>query len=115
MGYRLVTELKFVTNQTSYITEHVRRTTSIEDAPGPIRNVDLDCVNNPQPCLHYNSIINHKPMTDYRNNQCPYKKQDSRRQADLRAKADWEKQHPKNGWWDKISPIAGANGCEADE
>ena len=51
--------------------KHVRRTTSIEDTPGPIRNVDLDCVNNPQPCLHYNSIINHKLMTDYRNNQCP--------------------------------------------
>jgi chitinase len=77
--------------------------------------VNLDCVNILQPCLHYNSIINHNPLTDYRNNECPYKKQDSRRQADLKAKADWEKEHPKNGWWDKIPPIAGAKDCEADE
>ncbi|KAI1080829.1 glycoside hydrolase [Whalleya microplaca] len=76
---------------------HVTRTIAIEDSQGTIKVVNIDCAANPQPCLHYNSIIRNHPNINYRKTPCPYKRQDARMQADL------------------IPPIAGAKGCEADE
>lgn len=92
---------------------HIKTTTAIQDVPGVVKVKDADCVAYQQPCLHYNSIINAHPAIDYRNNPCPYKKRDS--DPELQAKRDWRNEHPKNDWWAKIPPVAGAKDCEADE
>lgn len=78
---------------------------------------DLNCGINPEPCLHYRSVTDRHPLTDYANNACPYLANPGGRGRDLAAKTDWEKQHPKNGWWDKIPSRASGlqKGCEADE
>lgn len=97
--------------------KHVKITTAIEDAPGRIVTKTAKCADYPQPCLHYNSIINSNPNADYHQNPCPYKKKDS--DPELAAKRNYYAEHPKhlgaNDWWAKIPPVAGAKDCEADE
>lgn len=95
--------------------KHEKRTTAVEDHAGNVVVRDLDCGSNPQPCLHYSSIIARNPGTNYAENICPYTRQAGGRGGDLQAKLDWEAEHPKNGWWDKIPRLAGLKGCEADE
>jgi chitinase len=97
--------------------KHIRRTTSIEDLPGPVVLKNLACGLNPQPCLHYNSIINHNPGTEYRDGECPYKKKGFRAAADLRAVPDWNLEHPRTlNWWNHIpANPQPRTGCEADE
>lgn len=97
--------------------KHIRITTAIEDAPGRIISKTAACTDYQQPCLHYNSIINAHPLTDYANNPCPYRKQDYNKE--LKAKLDYYSQHPKSpgrvDWFSKIPPFPGNRGCEADE
>jgi chitinase len=101
--------------------KHIVRTTAIQDvdAVGGKNTIvrDLECGKNPEPCLHYRSVINHNPGKGYNLNACPYVANPGGRQGDLAAKVNWEGQHPKNGWWDLIPARAAGleKGCEADE
>lgn len=104
--------------------KHVIRTTAIQDVDTNTKPVVLDCVNNPQPCLHYRSVIRHNQATAYDVNTCPYLGTVAGRGPDLAAKTDWEAQHPKNKW--RLAVSDGGlipnrrqghelKGCEADE
>ncbi|KAH5753411.1 hypothetical protein HBI88_215530 [Parastagonospora nodorum] len=73
---------------------HITRTVTVQDAVVAPRLVDLDCVKNSQPCLHYSSLIRHHPGMSYDINTCPYLKAGAGRQGDLQAKVAWEGQHP---------------------
>ena len=104
--------------------KHITRTIAIEDVNGNIKDTDLDCVNNPQPCLHYRSIIRHNPRTDYAVDTCRYLGNAAGRGRDLAAKEAWEGSHPKNKWRAQVNdgglipnraPGKEKKGCEPDE
>ncbi|KAF2022761.1 glycoside hydrolase, partial [Setomelanomma holmii] len=104
--------------------KHIVRTIALEDVDTNTKDVNLDCANNPQPCLHYRSVIQHNPATAYAVNTCPYLGAVAGRGPDLAAKTDWEGQHPKNKWRSAVSdgglipdrrPGHQLKGCEADE
>jgi chitinase len=108
--------------------KHVVRTTAIRDvAPPQPKIAGLDCANNPQPCLHYRSIIRQHPGTAYALNTCPYLNEP--RGPDLGYKKAWEAQHPDGVKWREPKadgglipdrpphedPTINTRGCEPDE
>ncbi|KAF2649566.1 glycoside hydrolase family 18 protein, partial [Lophiostoma macrostomum CBS 122681] len=104
--------------------KNVVRTTAIEEVNGDVKNTDLNCAENPQPCLHYRSIIRHNPNTDYAVNVCPFLGTVAGRSTDLAAKQAWEGSHPKNKWRADVGaggmipnrpPGKEKKGCQADE
>jgi hypothetical protein len=102
--------------------KHIVRTVALQDVGTNTKPVDLNCADNPQPCLHYRSIINRNRA--YAVNTCPYVQNPAGRGGDLQAKRDWEGQHLKNKWRAAVSdgglipnrqPGKEKKGCQADE
>jgi chitinase len=102
--------------------KHVVRTVALEDVQVNPKDVNLNCADNAQPCLHYRSVI--KRDKAYAVNTCPYVQNPAGRGSDLQAKKDWEGQHPKNKWRAAVSdgglipnrqPGKEKKGCQADE